>query len=141
MSKPGEDSLGQQHLKLPFSMKVPHFDFVYRLSCEMAETTYPIGAPFDGTQMRMILPIKGGMVKGPHIDAEIVQMSGADWGSVTKGADVCNIHGCQEQAVVDSETVHATRRSIYPQDDRWCIHIHQIKGRLLGRPWRSPSSP
>ncbi|KAF2220355.1 hypothetical protein BDZ85DRAFT_267618 [Elsinoe ampelina] len=87
MSVPGEPSDGQQHLPLPVAMRVPYMDFVYRMSAEMADTTQPVGAPFNGKYARMIMPIKGGIVKGPNFSGEIVHMSGADWGTTVQGAD------------------------------------------------------
>ncbi|KAF4548507.1 Hypothetical protein D9617_27g044740 [Elsinoe fawcettii] len=87
MSVPGEPSIGGQHLKLPVPMRVPYMDFIYRMSAEMTETTQPVGAPFNGKQFRLILPIQGGVVKGPNFNGEIVHLSGADWGTTTQGAD------------------------------------------------------
>lgn len=79
---------GHDFLPLPFQMKVPHLDFVYRSSCDMASDNYAVGAPFGGSHSRTIMPISGGIVRGPHISAEIQKTGGADWGTVVTGTGV-----------------------------------------------------
>jgi hypothetical protein len=111
LSEELKDSPGGNFISLPFQMKVPHLDFLYRLSCEMSQDRHYVGAPFDGTQSRLILPIVGGVVKGPRISATIQHMSGADWGTKIRNTDV--------QLMLDS----------YPTNDRafaltWCpVHV------------------
>ncbi|KAI5363632.1 hypothetical protein Slin14017_G055960 [Septoria linicola] len=79
---------GHDFMPLPFQMKAPYLDFVYRLSCEMASDNYAVGAPFGGAHSRMTIPISGGTVRGPYISAEIQKMGGADWGTAVTGTGV-----------------------------------------------------
>lgn len=69
-------------------MSIPHLEFIYRLECEMAKDNHAVGAPFGGTDFKMIMPIVGGIVKGPQINGTIEPMSGADWGTMVRGTDV-----------------------------------------------------
>ena len=83
-----QTSPGNDYSTEDIKMKIPHMEFIYRLDCEMAKENHLVGAPFGGTNTRMIMPIVGGTVKGPKIDGTIQHMSGADWGTMVKGTDV-----------------------------------------------------
>ena len=82
------DSSGNQHIDVPLRMKVPHLDFIYRLSCNMAEDNHLVGASFGASHSRVIMPIVDGDVKGPKISAKIERNSGADWSMTIQGTDV-----------------------------------------------------
>lgn len=84
-----EASPGEEFIKMPMPMRVPALDFILRLSCDMAPTKQPVGAAFDTSLNRTIMPIVGGLVKGPGITATIEPSSGADWGMAVKGSEVC----------------------------------------------------
>jgi hypothetical protein len=81
-------SPGNEFAIKPFPMQVPHLDFLYRLECEMAKENDNIRSPFDGSGVRIIMPIIGGTVRGPKLSGTIQHRSGADWGMSMKGTDV-----------------------------------------------------
>jgi hypothetical protein len=62
--------------------------FIYRLECEMAKDDHVVGAQSGTSNVRVIMPIVGGTVKGPRITGVIEHMSGADWGLVMGGTGV-----------------------------------------------------
>jgi len=69
-------------------MRTPSMKFIYRLECEMAKDDHVVGAQTGTSNVRVIMPIVGGTVKGPKISAIIEHMSGADWGLVIGGTGV-----------------------------------------------------
>lgn len=71
---PGNEfSSGEPH------MRMPHLEFIYRIVAEMDPGACPIPNVQGTAVSRLILPIAGGTVRGPHIKGEIVKNSGADW--------------------------------------------------------------
>ncbi|PNS19642.1 hypothetical protein CAC42_7486 [Sphaceloma murrayae] len=113
MSTPGEPSLGQDHLPLPIGMKVPYLEFIYRMSADMAEETQPVGPPFNGKQSRIILPIQGGTVKGPGLNGVILNMSGADWGQVTGGADFMRLDARYTVRTDDGVNIYIRSKGVF----------------------------
>jgi hypothetical protein len=69
-------------------MRTPSMKFIYRLECEMAKDDHVVGAQTGTSNVRVIMPIVGGTVKGPQITGVIEHMSGADWGLVMGGTGV-----------------------------------------------------
>jgi hypothetical protein len=61
------------------TMRLPSFDFIYRLECTMSPDAQVVGKPTSSHQSRTILPINGGSFVGPKIAGTIVNVSGADW--------------------------------------------------------------
>lgn len=103
VSSPGND-----YLTNGMKMKIPHMEFIYRLDCEMAKENHAVGAPFDGTNSGMIMPIVGGTFKGPQINGTIQQMSGADWGTMIRGTDVRSYPVESVRHMLLTASAHAT---------------------------------
>jgi hypothetical protein len=60
-------------------MRAPHVEFVYRLQAEMGPVCYSM-TKLHGSQIsRNVAHISGRTVKGPNINRNIVEQSGADW--------------------------------------------------------------
>ncbi|GIZ48945.1 hypothetical protein CKM354_001198800 [Cercospora kikuchii] len=113
-----QDSPGHDYLPLPISMKVPHMDFIYRLSCDMAAENHPVGAPFDGSHRRVIMPIEGGSVKGPGISATIQHMSGADWGTQVAGTEYMRLDARYTLKTDDGHFIYVRSKGIFsPRED------------------------
>ncbi|CAN8099174.1 unnamed protein product [Discula destructiva] len=60
-------------------MRMPHLEFIYRIVAFMDPESSSIPNINNTGVSRLILPIAGGTVRGPHIRGEIVRNSGADW--------------------------------------------------------------
>lgn len=73
---------------LPYEMFRPRLDFIYRLNCEISGANDAVGSPFDAAHTRIVLPIRGGTVKGPAINGIIQPNSGADWATKIDGRNV-----------------------------------------------------
>jgi hypothetical protein len=54
----------------------------------MAKDDHVVGAQAGTSNVRVIMPIVGGTVKGPKISGIIEHMSGADWGLAMGGTGV-----------------------------------------------------
>ncbi|USW55963.1 hypothetical protein Slin15195_G092820 [Septoria linicola] len=109
---------GHDFLPLPFRMKAPYLDFVYRLSCEMASDNYAVGAPFGGAHSRMIMPISGGTVRGPHISAEIQKMGGPDWGTAVTGTGFMRLDARYTLKTDEGHFIDVRSKGIFvPQKD------------------------
>ena len=81
-------SPGAQFEDLPYDMFRPRLDFICRPNCEMSGANDAVGSPFDADHTRIILPIRGGTVKGPAINGIIQPKSGADWATKIDGMNV-----------------------------------------------------
>ncbi|KAF2211254.1 hypothetical protein CERZMDRAFT_43753 [Cercospora zeae-maydis SCOH1-5] len=113
-----QDSPGHEYLPLPFSMKVPHMDFIYRLSCDMAAENQAVGAAFNGSHRRVIMPIEGGIVKGPRISATIQHMSGADWGTQVAGTEYMSLDARYTLKTDDGHFIYVRSKGVFlPQHD------------------------
>lgn len=66
-------------------MNMPHLDFIYRIVCEMDPQTTTIAGVQAAAVDRLVLPIAGGVVRGPRIRGTIVPNSGADWAQLVHG--------------------------------------------------------
>ncbi|KAI4597991.1 hypothetical protein KJ359_003799 [Pestalotiopsis sp. 9143b] len=77
VDSPG-NSYSPAEQKIP-KMRMPHLRFIYRIVANMSSDTWAIPNVQQSGVTRMILPIKGGTVKGPRIQGEIIPDSGADW--------------------------------------------------------------
>ncbi|TDZ36596.1 hypothetical protein C8035_v005094 [Colletotrichum spinosum] len=67
-------------------MRLPHLDFIYRIVCDMDPSVSEIRNVDNTGVTRLVLPILSGSVRGPRIEATIVERSGADWAEqVTPG--------------------------------------------------------
>lgn len=60
-------------------MRMPHLEFIYRIVAFMDPDSSSIPNVGNTGVSRLILPIRGGTVRGPNIRGEIVRNSGADW--------------------------------------------------------------
>ncbi|KAF7190938.1 hypothetical protein HII31_08097 [Pseudocercospora fuligena] len=113
-----DPSPGDAYMSIPLQMKVPHLDFIYRLSCEMAPETHPVGAAFDASHSRVIMPIAGGSVHGPGISASIEMLSGADWGMGVKGAEFMRLDARYTLKTDDGHYIFVKSKGIFaPRED------------------------
>ena len=71
-------------------MRLPSLSFLYRMECDCASDAdaITVGAPHDGGAVRTVMPIIGGVVRGPRIEAEVLSAGGADWMEVWAGTHV-----------------------------------------------------
>ncbi|KAF6802548.1 hypothetical protein CSOJ01_11511 [Colletotrichum sojae] len=60
-------------------MRTPHLDLVYRIICDIDPAVSEIRKAGGTGATRLVLPILKGVVRGPRIEGEIVERSGADW--------------------------------------------------------------
>lgn len=67
-------------------MRMPHLEFIYRIVADMDPNSSSIPNVHGTGLSRLILPIVGGTVHGPHITGEIVKNSGADWAQRVSGS-------------------------------------------------------
>ncbi|EEY19600.1 conserved hypothetical protein [Verticillium alfalfae VaMs.102] len=81
VSSPGNPFAAQEAAVPP--MRMPHLEFVYRIVANMDQTKVSEIRNIDGAGLiRLILPIKDGVIDGPRIKGVIVEDSGADWAEI-----------------------------------------------------------
>ncbi|KAK3672395.1 hypothetical protein LTR78_007702 [Recurvomyces mirabilis] len=113
-----EPSIGDQYYDIPLKMLVPQLDFIYRLKCEMAKDNDMVGAAFGGTNIRIVMPILGGTVKGPQISGIIQERSGADWGSVVQGTDYMRLDARYTLKTDDGHCIYVQSKGIFSPKDK-----------------------
>ncbi|EMC93718.1 hypothetical protein BAUCODRAFT_141148 [Baudoinia panamericana UAMH 10762] len=110
---PTQPSIGNQYDSIPLQMYVPRLEFVYRLKCEMASENDYVGAPFDGSNVRVVMPIIGGTVKGPRISGIIQHRSGADWGQSNKGSNFTRLDARYTLKTEDNHCIYVQSKGIF----------------------------